>query len=290
MTVKQLGYVGLKVSDIGAWCKFTGPILGVEVREPEGADGPVYMRLDEHHHRLALFPSDTDEFAYIGWEASSAADMDGLADRLSARGIEVRRGTDDEAALRKVIAFIAFRDPEGFPVEVYYGPLIDDAPLKPGRALSGFNAGRLGLGHVVQVCKDPEGMADFYLKELGFRLSDYISWDEVHATFLHCNPRHHSLALINDCYDMKAGQVHHIMFETTSMDDVGRAYDLIKKIEIPIVLTLGRHTNDHMTSFYCTSPSGFAIEYGWGGRLIDDAVWQVNKYDTPTIWGHEYLG
>jgi len=290
MTIKQLGYVGLNVGDIEAWRRLAGSVLGLEVREPGGAGEPVYMRLDEHHHRLAFFPSDRDEFAYIGWEVSSAADLDALADRLSARGIEVRQGTDEEAGLRKVTGFIAFRDPEGFPLEVYYGPLIDDAPLKPGRQVSGFNAGSLGLGHLMQVCKDPDGMADLYVNEFGFRVSDHIDWDDAHATFLHCNPRHHSLALVNECFGMKGGQVHHMMIETTSLDDVGRAYDLIRKNGIPLALTLGRHTNDHMTSFYCGSPSGFAIEYGWGGRLIDDAVWQAGQYDSPSIWGHEFIG
>jgi biphenyl-2,3-diol 1,2-dioxygenase len=133
-------------------------------------------------------------------------------------------------------------------------------------------------------------MADLYVNEFGFRVSDHIDWDDAHATFLHCNPRHHSLALVNECFGMKGGQVHHMMIETTSLDDVGRAYDLIRKNGIPLALTLGRHTNDHMTSFYCGSPSGFAIEYGWGGRLIDDAVWQAGQYDSPSIWGHEFMG
>ncbi len=37
-----------------------------------------------------------------------------------------------------------------------------------------------------------------------------------------------------------------------------------------VAYTLGRHTNDHMTS-YANTPSGFFAEYGWGGRVIDPA-------------------
>ena len=36
-----------------------------------------------------------------------------------------------------------------------------------------------------------------------------------------------------------------------------------------VSVTLGRHTNDFMTSFYAKSPSSFMIECGWGGREID---------------------
>jgi hypothetical protein len=53
-------------------------------------------------------------------------------------------------------------------------------------------------------------------------------------------------------------------------------------------VTLGRQTNDHMTSFYAASPSGFMVEYGWGGRSIDDATWKVEEMvHGPSLWGHE---
>ena len=57
-----------------------------------------------------------------------------------------------------------------------------------------------------------------------------------------------------------------------------------------IAYTLGRHTNDHMTSFYTQTPSDFFIEYGWDGRMIDPATWQPHEtFDGPSFWGHERL-
>lgn len=29
------------------------------------------------------------------------------------------------------------------------------------------------------------------------------------------------------------------------------------------MMKLGKHTNDHMVSFYLRTPSGFNVEYGW---------------------------
>jgi len=49
---------------------------------------------------------------------------------------------------------------------------------------------------------------------------------------------------------------------------------------------LGRHTNDHMLSFYMRTPSGFEVEYGWGARTVDDAAWHVQRHQAPSIWGH----
>ena len=76
------------------------------------------------------------------------------------------------------------------------------------------------------------------------------------------------------------------MLEANSLDDVGRAYDIVKEREYPIALTLGRHTNDRMTSFYLHTPSGWLIEYGWGGLQIDDSDWEVKFYNSPKVWGH----
>jgi hypothetical protein len=59
------------------------------------------------------------------------------------------------------------------------------------------------------------------------------------------------------------------MVELFSFDDVGQAYDLALAEEGRINVTLGRHINDEVTSFYSNSPSGFMVEYGWGGRIIE---------------------
>lgn len=53
-----------------------------------------------------------------------------------------------------------------------------------------------------------------------------------------------------------------------------------------VTVTLGRYTNDFMTSFYARSPSQFMIEYGWGGRDIELATWE--PFDCaygPSLWG-----
>ena len=37
-------------------------------------------------------------------------------------------------------------------------------------------------------------------------------------------------------------------------------------------------------------PSGFFIENGWGGRIIDPETWQpIETFEGPSFWGHERL-
>lgn len=52
-------------------------------------------------------------------------------------------------------------------------------------------------------------------------------------------------------------------------------------------MTLGRHTNDQMVSFYVRTPAGFDIEYGWGATEVDEQTWSVAKYSRTSVWGHE---
>jgi len=47
--------------------------------------------------------------------------------------------------------------------------------------------------------KDRGKAARFYQEVFGFSVTDYIAWDELDPIFVYCNPRHHSLAPINEC-------------------------------------------------------------------------------------------
>jgi hypothetical protein len=107
-----------------------------------------------------------------------------------------------------------------------------------------------------------------------------------HAYFFHANPRHHSIAFI----ETGRNATHHLMVELFSLDDVGQCYDLALGEEVRIGTTLGRHINDEVTSFYSHSPSGFMVEYGWGGRVIDVDNWQPEEVTWgPSMWGHDRL-
>jgi catechol 2,3-dioxygenase-like lactoylglutathione lyase family enzyme len=139
------------------------------------------------------------------------------------------------------------------------------------------------MGHAVLMVERIDGVRAFYMDVLGFRLSDYIT-SPFKAYFFHLNPRHHSLALI----ESGKNGFHHFMVELQNLDDVGQGFDIATSEEGRIATTLGRHANDYMTSFYSNSPSGFMVEYGWGGRSIDPATWvPVEETAGPSLWGHD---
>ncbi|MGH7290871.1 MAG: VOC family protein [Myxococcota bacterium] len=150
--------------------------------------------------------------------------------------------------------------------------------------MSGFVTGSGGLGHAVLILPDLAKGERFFTDVMGLKLSDQVEGG-MSIRFFHCNPRHHSLA-----FAAIPGMVgmHHLMLEVESLDDVGAALDLCAQRELPLAMTLGKHPNDLMTSFYVRSPSGFEVEYGWGGKVVeDDASWSVATYVTNSIWGHK---
>jgi 2,3-dihydroxybiphenyl 1,2-dioxygenase len=224
-----------------------------------------------------------DGARFFGWEVRDAADLDALAARLEKAGVGVTAEPRTLADTRRVRGLISFADPEGNRLEAFYGAETDATPFRPGRSISGFRTGPLGLGHAVLTVENIDVMMPFYVDLLGFGLSDYIT-KPFRAYFFHVNARHHSLAMIETG---KSG-MHHLMVELFSLDDVGQAYDVALTQQDRVGVTLGRHTNDFMTSFYAKSPSSFMIECGWGGREIDPGNWEaVEMFDGPSLWGHE---
>lgn len=292
IAITQLGYLGIGVSDITAWERFATETLGLQLSAKEN-DGTLLLRLDDYHHRFLIHPTGEDDVAYFGWEVTGVHELRAMEERLRAAGTEVARGTPEEVAARRVVELIKYKDPSGIASEIFYGPLMAfQHPFRSPRPLSGFVGGEQGLGHMVISMDDFEQSVAFYRDVLGMRISDYVDvrrpgGEARRLAFFHCNPRHHTIAFYARPDPPK--RLNHFMLQVRSMDDVGSTYYLCQETEVPIVRSLGRHTNDHMVSFYMRSPSDFEVEYGWGARVVDDRTWQVQFHTTGSIWGHRYV-
>ena len=290
MAIKQLGYLGFEVSDLAAWEKLAGPLLGFDISKDDKT-GTLYLRWDAYHHRIALHEGPSDDLTYIGWQVDTEPELEDLIQKLKANGTKVTQISPEEAEIRKVYKAYRFQDPSGIDTELSYGRLAKYTDkIHHGFPVTGFKADELGLGHIGLVANDLEETIRFYRDVLGMLISDHITLplgdDPIPAVFFHCNPRHHSVAFLEAQMPKK---IHHFMVELLSLDDVGRAYDRCEEAGVQLATTIGKHTNDHMHSFYMQNPSGFSIEYGWGGRLIDDKTWVVEQHTDGSIWGHKLI-
>ncbi len=290
-SVSQLGYVGIGTNNERAWQDLAANVLGMQV-VPGDDKSAFYLRMDEYHHRIEVQANGNDDLEFLGWEVPDAATLERVAQQLESGGVKVTPGTRDEVQHRRVIDLFKCVDPNGIPTEVFCGRPVNQQPFYPSRPMTGFKTGELGLGHILVHAQSLDQAVHFYRDLLGFRVSDFTevssAGGKVRLAFLHCNPRHHSIALLEAPGAPK--RINHIMMECSSLDDVGSGRDLCLQRGVPIAIDLGRHMNDHVVSFYMTNPSNFALEYGWDGRLINDATWQVEHYTAAdSLWGHPEL-
>ena len=278
--ISALGYIGLNTKQLDAWRGFAAQMLGMHVEEC--GDAQLLLRLDEKAQRYLIRQADKSGLGWLGFEVAGAAQLESLTQLLSAQGRLVIPASEEELRTRDVAQMIWALDPDGHRVEFYH--CLGEAPsaFAPSRPVGGFRTGELGLGHIVLYTPHYEEMSAFYQTLLGFRLTDYHH-EPFAIEFLRVNQRHHSLALIADA---GAPRIHHVMAEYRYWDDVGRAYDLALAEPQRIAVSLGRHLNDHVTSFYLWTPDDFFIELGWAGRSVDDATWEPQEVAAPSLWGH----
>src|ERR1700738_126285 len=264
--LRALGYAGFGSDHLEDWRQFGTGLVGLQA--VERGNSLLAFRMDARKQRIVSDRAMGEGARFFGWEVGEAAALAALAARLEGKGVAVTAEPQTLADQRRVRALISFRDPAGNRLEAFYRAAIDEAPFKPGRSISGFRTGPLGLGHAVLTVENIDAVMPFYVGVLGFGLSDYMQ-KPFRAYFFHINARHHSLALI----ETGRNGMHHLMVELFSLDDVGQSYDVALNQDC-VNVTLGRHTNDLMTSFYAKTPSSFMVECGWGGREIDPPGWR----------------
>ncbi|MGW3650155.1 VOC family protein [Streptomyces sp. NPDC000878] len=282
MGVRSLGYLRLESNDIDKWKAFGGDFLGlmpVEGGDPES----LHYRMDDYPARIVVSPGAQPGMTALGFEVLDERELAGLVADVEKAGIKVTAGTEAEAAARKVTGFVKFNDPGGNPVELFYGTTLDHVPVQTP-LVSKFVTGDMGFGHAIISAEDARTTFEFYVNVLGFIERNTMRSPGGTTWFMGCNPRHHTLGVT----PMPGpGRLLHFMVEGATLDDVGRALDRAGKYEVPMMHSLGKHTNDHMVSFYVWSPENYAVEFGWNGLQVPEPV-PVYEITDGAFWGHHF--
>ena len=289
MAIEALSYFGVSVQDPGAWMTFGTDVLGLMV-----ADEAHRLRADQRAWRIDVRESEADDISFAGFEVADQAALDRMQQHLRGHGIDVASGDEGLADDRGVVDLITCKDPDGLVIEIFHGASERfEKPFNSPQGVDQFVMGDQGLGHIVIGCSDVDATRRFYADGLGFRLSDVIRMTmggggggggRLELEFYHCNPRHHTLALVPV---LSGKRLRHFMLQVKNMNDVGFALDRALAAGTPIAATLGRHTNDHMISFYANTPAGFEVEFGYGARTVDEETWRTALYHAPSTWGHQ---
>lgn len=286
--VSELGYVEIQSNNFSAWENLLLNALGMQLAEK--SEDVLSFRIDDYQQRISITKGDAEDVTVFGWEVASRDALIALVDKLRKAGVKVDDGGKSLADKRFVGSIYVCEDPDGNRLELFCDPKKTASPFKSEKLISNFVTKGQGLGHFFLLAKKPrEEVRKFYTDLLGFRISDYIIQELApgmiaDAVFMHCNPRHHTMAIANLPIPKN---IHHLMVEVDAIEDVGHAYDRVNAAGIPLELSLGMHPNDKMFSFYVRTPSGFSIEFGFGGIEIDDNNWTVKTFDKLSEWGHK---
>ena len=294
MSIRNLGYIAVYSSEPSNWQQYGTQVLGMEDVTGRYPGEHALLKMDALPWRIAVIKHDRDRFGFSGWETSDEAAFNKVVAQLQGAGVTVTIAGEDEMAQRRVQGLARFTDPSGNQHELYWGRISDYSRLVSPVGVRSFVTGAMGMGHVVLPATQFDATASLFIDTLGFGISDTMrikfSDDPAEPVkrlwFLHCNPRHHSLALFE--MDHPSGCIH-AMVEVPNVDEVGRAHDRRIAHNVPLSATLGRHMNDDMISFYMKTPSGFDIEYGAEGLTVPD--WSnhvVTESSVASIWGHDF--
>ncbi|MBD1552552.1 VOC family protein [Pseudomonas typographi] len=290
MDIIGIGYLGFETPELDAWREYGPQVMGfAKARNPDSDPDSLYFKIDDRRHRFAFHPGAVDRLSYIGWEALGRLAFEDALKRFTAAGVEFVRGDAELCEKRGVRELVCFRDPVGYRHELFYAQKWTPRSFIPGRPHGGFLANERGAGHIVLITPEygPE-LEHFLVNVMGF------SWYGAGAGkgrtgFFRSKLNHHTSHDI--AYGHSPGRmgVQHVGVFVNSIRDVGETYDIVRTRELPMMMTLGQHTQDPHLSFYHFTPSGFAFE-----TIAEIEPWQGDPFELNperlSLWGHEMVG
>lgn len=267
ITLRDLAYVRVGTRDMDAQLRFAQDIVGLELVAVEG--GTSYLRADDRHHCLAFVEGETVGTLASGFTLTDVAALEAAAAQLEAEGLEVHRGTAEEARNRRVGDFISFVTPSGNPIDLVVGQVrLESRPVRFARP-----AGITEFGHIGIEVPDVATAEDFWVRNFNIRVSDRIG---ENASLTRFDPVHHKLALFKDVTNLG-----HVNFQVESIDDVMRSWRFLEHHGVKITMGPGRHPQSTAIFLYFEGPEGMTWEYSYGVRLIpDDMDWTPRTFDT----------
>ena len=254
-------YCRLGTADLDETVRFAQDIIGLEVVSHE--NGAVYTRGDDRDHNICYFQGDPRDHT-LGLELDSFEDLEAAENLLRANGLEVRRGTEEEAAARRCMGFINFKDPSGNSIDLTVRPFASGR-----RYFASRDAGIDEFSHIGLCVTDPREAEKFWSTIFNFRTSDWIGWSAL-MTF---DAVHHRFAL----FPSDRPGIQHINFQVEETDDVMRSNYFLKDRQVKIQAGPGRHSLSGARFLYFYGPDNMVYEYSCGVRMVDDE-WRARQF------------
>jgi catechol 2,3-dioxygenase-like lactoylglutathione lyase family enzyme len=280
--ITHLRHVALAVPDFDRQVEFYAGVWGLKVEATDTGVSFLAAEGSPEQYAVRLRQADEKRIDLLSFGSASVADVDELAARLAADGVQL---VSEPHLLQTPGGGYGFRffDNEGRTIEVSA-----DVEARVHRKVELLESIPVRLSHVVVNSTDPEGTVAFYERHLGFALSDTLMHPRMgHMMwFMRCNPWHHSFAIARGPH----ASLHHASFELRGIDEYMRGTGRLLRAGVEKVWGPGRHLAGNNTFSYFLDPLGNTVEYTTELEEVDEDVWHPHLYDftDPNVsdqWG-----
>ena len=269
--ITHLRHVDLAVPDYDRQLEFYTNTWGLSAETTD--DGIAFLAAEGSPEQYSVrLRKDTEKrLDLISFGAATAADVDAMAERIGAAGIQLlsEPGTVDTPGGGYGFRFF---DVDGRTIEVS-----SDVEVRQHRKIEEGESIPVKLSHVVINSPNPEATVAFYQQHLSFALSDTLMSPHMGEVmwFMRTNKYHHSLAIARGPHV----SLHHASFEMRGIDEYMRGTGRLLRAGVEKVWGPGRHMAGNNTFSYFLDPHGNTVEYTTELEELDEDTWHPHIYD-----------
>ncbi|WP_334122857.1 VOC family protein [Glutamicibacter sp.] len=282
--ISHLRYLALAVENYEEELEFLSTSWGLSIAHvdeahevtylgAEGSPEPFSVRLRKGEKRIDL----------IAYGAHSRSDVDALHAELLQAQVQIVFAPKVLDSPGGGYGF-RFYDVDGRTIEVSA-----EVTLKQNRKINPREPVPIKLSHVVVNSTDMQRTADFYIKHLGFAISDTLMSQKMGNLmhFMRCNNAHHSFAVAQGPHF----SLHHASFEMRGVEEWMRGSGKILRSGARMVWGPGRHNAGDNTFAYFLDPAGNTLEYTTELATIDDEdTWHPSRLDVNDVTTQDQWG
>ncbi|MBU6529598.1 VOC family protein [Streptomyces mayonensis] len=280
--ITHLRHVAIAAPDLDRQLAFYRDLWGLTTVESDTGVQFLAAEGSPEQYILRLRKDDQKRLDLVSFGAASAGDVDTLAAQLAQQGVQIVHPPKKLDTPGGGYGF-RFFDGDGRAVEVS-----SDVTSRGFRAIEERESIPVRLSHFVVNSPTPEATVDWYVKHLGFKLSDTLCLGPRgdFMWFLRCNDWHHSFAVARGPHVA----VHHVSFEMRGIDEYLRGTGRMLREGVQKIWGPGRHKAGDNTYSYFLDRVGNCVEYTTELETVDwdqhhPSVYDVTKPDFIDQWG-----
>ena len=271
-----MGHVTFETPDVQRQAAYYSEVMGLQLQS-DGDRAILSTGLGEE--AIVFKPGNAARLTNIALQVASDVELSDIGSALQSHGVKPERRSDISPSLGSAMVFT---DPKGTEVELFTeGKLTGNCPIG--------GVAPLKLGHVACLVPDAKAISEFYIKALGFRVSD---WIEDYFAFLRCGPDHHTLNFITGAGNF----MHHFAFQLNDWGHLQKACDVLAQHKRTLIWGPGRHGVGHNVFVYHRDPDDHIIElFAEMDQMNDESLgffeprpWHHDRPQRPKVWERKF--